>query len=280
MNIVHRISFTDTRNGPRCRLLNDLKVPITFTPLPAPAGTTLPKGLVTAVVNEKTLAWQALEGRLDDWGACDIVSTTFSAEERRGANWLSLESEWHWDFPMPDADRAYIDATYDTSKGCVSCGAGWFQKAPFRMAGEPKWGRRNILQLNWVFDEYFITPEVHERVFKPLGVGARQVVDHRSGAVLNTVVQVDVNHVSPAPLGFSDAHSEDCCGVCGRVRFLPHRRGFFPQLSGHCEQPIVKTQEWFGSGRSSWRAILIRNDLYLAFVEAGVRGVDFWPAAI
>ena len=42
------------------------------------------------------------------------------------------------------------------------------QVSPFRMKESPNWGRRSILQMNWLFDEYFVKPEVWNAVFQPL----------------------------------------------------------------------------------------------------------------
>lgn len=279
MKILHRVSFNDTRNGGKRLRLNELGVPTTFTDLPAPPGVLEPLGMVSAVIQENTQLWEAVEQQLLNWGASDAITTEFTAKEKTAATWLSLEPSWHWDYPMPVAHRAYIDATYDIQNGCLACGAGWVQKAPFRVSGEPKWGRRNIFQLNWVFDEFFVTPELYIQVFQRFGIAAREVIEGTTGAVLTSVVQLVIDDISPMPLVFGVSPKSECCNACGRVRHTPHRRGFFPRLPTALDTPILKTQEHFGSGSSSWRSVMVRHSLYDACTRAGVRGVDFWPSA-
>ena len=64
------------------------------------------------------------------------------------------------------------------------------------MKGEPRWGRRSVLQLNWVFDEYSATPEVWNAVFRPIGVESMPVLGRR-GKVLTTVVQMVIDERVP-----------------------------------------------------------------------------------
>jgi hypothetical protein len=41
------------------------------------------------------------------------------------------------------------------------------------MKREPKWGHRGILQLNWVFDEFFVQVGEPASVFQAVGVEVR-----------------------------------------------------------------------------------------------------------
>lgn len=54
---------------------------------------------------------------------------------------------------MPDYKAGYLMTTYGGT-GCGVCGVGQLQKAPFSMRAEPKWGRRHMMQLNWVADDW------------------------------------------------------------------------------------------------------------------------------
>jgi hypothetical protein len=95
------------------------------------------------------------------------------------------------------------------------------QVAPFQMTGEPAWGRNFILQLNWVFDEFFVTPQLWQTVFEPPGVRMRPVLGAR-GQELSTVVQLVADEVVPAA---TDGMPIERCGGCGRVKELPVTRG-------------------------------------------------------
>jgi hypothetical protein len=45
--------------------------------------------------------------------------------------------------------------------------------------------------LDWVADEFLVKPEMFDKVFRPLGIASRPVLDSKSIAVLQTVVQPD-----------------------------------------------------------------------------------------
>lgn len=278
MKIVHQISFNDTEDGPRCRFLREQRIAVAFTSLPAPPTCTDPTGLVTVSVEEADPAWPLLRDRIEDWRVVDSVTTLFTDEDRAGARYFSLEPEWQHGYPMPDSDHDWLYATYDCTARCRTCGAGAVQKAPFRLTGEPRWGRRGVLQMHWVSDEFFVTPAVYSEVFRPLGIEAREVIENRSGMALKTALQLRFDSIAPFPLQM-DRSTGTRCPACGGVRFDPHRRGWFPAPAGSIDAPSAKTMELFGSGCASWRAILVNRVIYEACVAAGVRGVSFWPVA-
>lgn len=147
MKIVHQISFNDTEDGPRCRFLREQRIAVAFTSLPAPPTCTDPKGLVTVSVEEADPAWPLLRDRIEDWRVVDSVTTLFTDEDRAGARYFSLEPEWQHGYPMPDSDHDWLEATYDCTARCRTCGAGAVQKAPFRLTGEPRWGRRGNFRI-------------------------------------------------------------------------------------------------------------------------------------
>jgi len=279
VEIVHRISFNDTAEGSRIPELAALGVKATFTPLPSPPGNPAPLGLVTAVVSEQQEQWSVIKAKLESWQAGDLITTRFTPGERRQAKWLAVDPEWHWGYPMPDEDDGYLAETYDRSMECPSCGAGRVQKRPFRMAGEPRWGRRSATQLNWIFDEYFVRPEIHRSVFQPFGISSIEVIDHKTGRPLQTVVQLGIEYIASVPLAPERDSITAICGVCGTPRYEPHVKGFFPRFSGPVQHPLVKSLEFFGSGKSSWHAVLMRSDLYNACLAHEVRGFLFWPSA-
>jgi hypothetical protein len=210
--------------------------------------------------------------------AVDTCKTLFTEQELRAAAWLEVSPSWHHGYPLPDNDFGYLQETYDLSEYCESCGVGAVQIAPFRLRGEPKWGRRGILQLNWVFDEYFVTPEVWKAVFAPFGIDCRPALSHRTGEELATVVQLTVPHVLEHGLDVKD-HACEVCARCNRRKYLPFTRGMFPAMTRPCEYHMVHTNEWFGSGASGWRVVLISQTLYARIAEAKLRGADYAAVA-
>jgi hypothetical protein len=267
MEVLHRISFNST---------SELRRELARLGVTVGEGEPLTSGFVTFVVSESHESWPALRSWVINHRALDIASTTFSSAEISAAHWLELVPDWHHGYPQPrELDFGYLDGTYDISAYCSQCGIGKKQKASFQMKGEPKWGRRGILQLNWVFDEYFVTPEVWSSFFKPHGIACLPVLNTKAKE-LKTVVQLTTSeHVMVDVSGMPF----ETCSKCGRVKYLPHTRGFFPTLLAEPGGAMAKTHEYFGSGASAHRGVLLSQAIVEALNSAGVRGASFRPVA-
>ena len=83
--------------------------------------------------------------------------TEFTKAEFDGADFFAVFPEWHFGYPQPEDDFGYKLTTYDSTLNCGKCGIKPKQIAPFSIKRSPKWGNRNIVQLNWVFDVYFVS---------------------------------------------------------------------------------------------------------------------------
>jgi hypothetical protein len=272
MRVIHRVALVLT--SAQRRHLESLDVSV-------PDEIALPGGgdpLVAFDISEDHPNWPIVFALISARRASDVVRTEFSLAEIEAAEWLTLEPAWHHGYPQPnELDFGYLAATYDLTNYCERCGIGKNQKAPFQMKREPKWVKRSILQLNWVFDEYFVTPHAWTSVFKPHGIECRAVLDTK-GAVLSTVVQLLANE----EVGIvSDGLSAEavCCSKCGRTKYSPVTRGPFPELRGEPSCAMVKTREHFGSGRSAWRGVLVSRAMARTLVAEKVRGATLKPVA-
>lgn len=215
-------------------------------------------GFVNFSIEESAACWPQAQKWIEMRGALDFVITKFSEREISRASWLELSPDWHCGYPQPDELKfGYLAATYDLTDYCQECGAGLKQSAPFQMKNEPNWGRNEILQLNWVFDEYFVTPELWIRAFKPHGVGCQEVLG-RNGCRLATVVQLVVNDYVDL---VTEGLAFERCIQCKRIKFTPQTQGYFPQFSSEPEAHMVKTFQYFGSGKSASRRNLVSSDL-------------------
>lgn len=205
----------------------------------------------------------------------DICRTSFSPEELAGAAYVRMVGSWLHGYPMPDDDFGYRDVTYDVSHYCPDCGIGARQREPFRVRAEPKWGRKSLMQLNWVFDEFFVTPSLYRACFEKHGIGCLEVLHHRTLKPLQTVVQLVIDATAPSALALPE-NSSQTCRRCGRRKHLPSLRGEFPGFIGNAPAThLARTQEYFGDGAAADRAVLVSHDLYRALAEAQVRGVEF-----
>lgn len=201
----------------------------------------------------------------------------FTKQELGAARWLELGVPSHHGYPQPE--DGYEAVVYDTSRLCRRCCSGKVQVAPFRMKGEPKWGTRHVLQLNWAFDAFFTRPDTWVILFKPMGIDCWPVIHHRKKHELETVVQLKAQGMVPGPLRLP-ANDGSTCDQCGRFKYRPIKGdvGFFPTFeepptSGH----LLMSQEEFGDGQASSRAVFASGELYRAVVSAKVKGLEFRP---
>jgi hypothetical protein len=231
-------------------------------------------GFVSFEVDEAHEVWPALSDWVTRRRAVDIARTKFSKKELSDARWLELMPDWHHGYPQPDEDVfGYRQATYSLIDWCSQCGIGLKQKAPFQMKGEPKWGKNGILQLNWVFDEYFVTPEVWTSIFRPRGIDRRPVTN-TEGVELKTVVQLVIDE----EVGIVSAGlASDRCGNCGRTKYLPVTRGPFPALAEEPNRALARTREYFGSGGQADKRVLASRDVAHRLASDKVRGASLRP---
>jgi len=262
MKLVHRITMVvDPDMQERLRTL----------------GIDVREGFVSFEVDESEASWPQLQGVLAKWQAVDILTTKFTVSELEKATHLRMAASWHHGYPQPEDDFAYLNASYDLRAYCAECGIGKEQVAPLRMKGEPKWGKKHILQLNWIFDEFLVLPNIWESTFKPFGIGCFPVVCDRTGKELQTVVQLDIRAIAERALQVSEGQACETCPSCGRRKYLPISRGRFPSFWVSPSARIAKTQEYFGSGASAWKAVLISSDLFTQMKAHKLRGVEFIP---
>jgi hypothetical protein len=269
MKIIHRIGFhaTDAQR----RDLEGLGVKV-------PSGILMPSGsrLVAFDVAEDHPGWPGIRALLQRWDISEgAVRTEFTRKEIDAARWLQI-SAWHHGYPQPNEDVfGYREATYDLTTYCGRCGIGMEQKAPFQVKGEPKWGKKGIMQLVWVYDELFVSPDVWNNVFKMHGVECRSVLNTKS-VELKTVVQLVVEE-SVAIVTDDLTAEQEACSECGRTKYLPISRGFFPPLAREASEAMVKTKEYFGSGASAHKGLLISQGIARALSAHGVRGASLKP---
>jgi hypothetical protein len=230
---------------------------------------------ITFEIDEAHPFWLRATAMLRRPGTVDIIRTAFTPKELASAALLEMAPSWHHGYPQPEDD--YAKRTYDPATYCAACGLAVRQLVPFRMAREPKWGNRQILQLNWVFDEYFVKADTWELLFKPLGINPLPVINHKTGRPLDTVVQLEIT-ARATPINAADLPAE-VCAVCNRVKFMPLTRGPFPHVELPARVHIAKTREYFGSGSSGWQAVLVSQSLYRQVREHKLKGVEFTVVA-
>jgi hypothetical protein len=233
--------------------------------------------LVVFEVDESDPVWPAVENWVRVNKAFDTVTTKFTDLELRSASFLWICPKLNQGYPEPNpGEFGYLGATFDLSDYCTKCSWGKKQDRPFRMKREPKWGRCNIMQMHWVYDAIFVRPEYWKKIFAPLGIACKPVLDMK-GKVLQTVCQLEI--VDRCNVEIADAPSE-LCAECGRRKCLPVTRGFFPRLLSTPSSALSMTFQWFGSGGSAWHAVIASRELVDRMVVGRVLDVECVPVAM
>ncbi|MEI9950198.1 MAG: hypothetical protein WDO74_14780 [Pseudomonadota bacterium] len=218
--------------------------------------------------------------------------------DRRYRIWATA----HFGYPQPE--EGYVAASYDTGAYCDRCGIGALQRAPFRFRAEPKARHSHFLQLNWIFDEFFVRPDVRDAIEHAglVGVSFAPVVYHRSGTVLSSIEQLQVHGVLTPALDTSGLQTVTCkadneepsdpfpmqaalryppdYAYCGRIKYhwpkaLSFRRGAFVAAPD-----VIKSWEWFGSGGRASRAILVSERFAELVRKHRWRGVSLEPLSL
>jgi len=259
MQIIHRFTFVADSIAQATLAGLDLSIAV---------------GLTSVDISEAYSHWEDIAAWMADRRAVDVVRTTFSREEILDASWLAVEPAWHHGYPQPREDAfGYLDATYDLTQYCGECGCGLTQKASFQMRGEPRWGRNTVMQLNWVFDEYFVRSEYFAETLEPLGIVSRPVIDGKGQRLKTTVQLVVSDEVGLCNESLRGAQ----CPACGRTKYFPYPRGYFPATLSETTGDVVKTKEWFGDGARAYHDVLVSHRVASELLAHDVRGITFRP---
>jgi hypothetical protein len=177
-------------------------------------------------------------------------------------------------------DFGYQRVTYRAGSGCEGCGAGLVQVAPFRLKKAPTQRHSTVLQLNWVFDEFFVSSAGRAQLEAAglKGFEFESPVLHKTGAIVPGWFQMKVTHTFPLSLVTEGLTSEKC-SRCQQVKYnCP--QGHLPTFAGSMSDgntDVVKTSEWFGSGFSAHRPVLVSQWFVRLVLAEKWRGVSLSP---
>jgi hypothetical protein len=228
--------------------------------------------IASFVMGEQDEMWMAARDIAQKYKITEYVSTRFSDAEINAADKLCILSTSQRGYPEPSKELRYLVASFDLSRFCAKCGIGLRQNNPLRINFIPSL-KNNILQLNWVFDEFFVSREVWTAVFNPLDIGYWPVVLDRTGEEIESVVQLKISHYADLNL---DETSATVCPTCGRAKTRMDLRGFCPEPVS-IPAPIFKSTQFFGSDCNAFNRILISSSLYKEIKKERLRGVEFYP---
>jgi len=194
-----------------------------------------------------------------------LSETRFSKSELLGADWLTVRSQWHYDYPQPE-DR-YTEITYSEEDFCSNCGIGLVQKDCFRFKRTPKWGKRNFCTTNWVYDELFASTKAKELLEESnlQGFSFLPVKNKNGREFLADIYQMQISHILPEGMDPTVFIAETLdCSACGKRKFLSNSRGqfVFKKETFEGAPDFVKSTERFGSGLIASRLVFVNQAAY------------------
>lgn len=217
-------------------------------------------------------SWSEAQHLAEKFKITDFVRTEFSDLELGSAQVLCMIATGNKSFPEPSENRGYLDATYDLSEYCVRCGTGLRQVRPFQI-GLTSNPNRTILQLNWIFDEFFVDQEVWAAVFEPFDIKTWPVLSSKTGEILDSIVQLRISQRSHMRLVIEKL---TICSDCGRSKFPIEFRRFAPSPVD-IPAPIFKSIECFGPDANSINRVFVSSSVFKEIRRARLRGVSFYP---
>ncbi len=214
--------------------------------------------------------YHKLKPYLEKIGTTYSVGTLYDVNEINSAKLLVYNGTWSNGYPQPEDDFGYICTTYKKAGCCKSCGTGLVQHEPFRLKKEPVWGNKKLFDLNWVFDEIFVSRESYESIFKFFSIGCKEVRLYKKETTIQNTVQLEIP-TTAVEINLQNQPYE-ICKVCGTKKYNPQIKGFFPKLSAsvigmHC----FKSAEYFGSGASAHKKIFMTQELRQAMLKHKIK---------
>jgi hypothetical protein len=237
---------------------------------------------VSLLIAETDPNWCALSRHLEhNPNVLHAAELRFSKKDVLQAKCCRLAVTSHFGYPQPE--DGYRSLTYKAESGCGECGVGWVQDAPFRMQNKPTQRRSSVIQLNWIFDEFFFSRQTRKQLEDAgiSGVTFDTPVLHSSGEPIPDWSQMHILGVARAVVDDKPLVSERCAR-CGAQKYnVPggHMLRMAPPFRND-DLDVVKSKEWFGSGRSAHRLVFVSPRFARLAITCGWRGVELIPCEI
>jgi hypothetical protein len=276
MEIRHRIGFNADAKPTLKTALDDVGIEYKITSLPGHR-----VGLVYFDVTESDRRWVHVRELIQRKGASDVYDTMFPSEEILDAEWIRLMPVFEQGYPQPEKGMAWKRIAYEHK--CIECGAGYRQKVSLRLKKEPRLGQHDFLCLFWTYT-VFCTPRVLTalKAHQIQGYEVWDAIIHQTNQLSQEVSQLVFPHVAQPGLADEDQLQLQVCQQCGITKYSYHRRGYMhlKRDSLVADTDIQLTHEWFGSGHTGFREILISNRLARLILEEKWHGVSLKPTKL
>jgi hypothetical protein len=272
MEIWHRVAFNGDADQGFKTTIDDLGIKHGISPLPGHS-----IGLVFFDISESDPRWTQIEKLIRTTGASDIVNTKFTTEEILNSEWARLVPTFEQDYPQPEATWVRNPINYE--QHCPECGT-FLQTASFRLKKEPALGKNAFVSLYWTYALFCAVQLLTElEAHEIRGYEIWDAIIHRINAPSERVSQLFIPHVTQPGLVRVEELRREMCPLCHVTKYYPYMRGvmYLKHDALVPEVDIMQTYEWFGSGHSAYREVLVSNRFARLVIDQGWKGVALKP---
>lgn len=220
----------------------------------------------------------------------EIFEMFFDDDELDKAEYYYLGLAGYWGYPQPMDEFEYLKESYDESAACPICGNGAKQVRPFLIKGKPKFGRNDILAINWEF-EFLITEKLKALIEKEelTGVEFWPLLDYKKRTSVEGFHQLYVTNELPPMSPNMEFETDDLgpnpkiklpcpCNKIGRnlaVHQMRYKRNDIEKA-----KDFNKTHEWIGGTYHTTQWTVVSKRVYQLFKKNNIKRVKFAPILV
>lgn len=273
MEIWHRISFNTTLNPNLLEKITNLGINYKKEQLPDLGNLGIGGEFIYFDIQQNHHNWTALCSLITKYKVSDISQTFFSEKELLESKWLRLIPTFEQGYPQPEGTWVRNPINYQNV--CPQCGI-FEQKSPFTIKKELNLGKKDFMTLYWTY-VIFCTTKVLDSLKVNLieGYEVWPVILKKTKLPSQLISQLYIPTITRPGLLDTEL-KKTICPTCGTVKFYPHTRGVMHYkknaLNTHVD--MQQSYEWFGSGHSAYREIIISNKLGQLILKNKWQGVQ------
>lgn len=221
------------------------------------------------------------------------IGTVYEKTDIEKAEWF-IVNPGQYQYPQPEGDFGYLEATFNLDNHCGLCGIGKVQNAPYRIKTEPIQRKSQFWGLHWTYEAIFVRQETQNilRSNNVKGIQFSKPVLHKKGIEIESYHQLHIDTILEKGFDHYNAQIITCkinneenlntdkkSNCCGRIKFHHPRIGgyLFDKNIFKADFDIVQTNEYFGSGGSANRLQIVSKRIKKLIEENKLKGLSFTP---
>jgi hypothetical protein len=216
---------------------------------------------------------------------CVTTEAEFNKQETDTAEWFAVDRVWTSLYPYPMEKFAYLNQTYDLTNDCKGnepkyyCRLGRVQNRPFCAEKSPKWNTKNVMRLNWIQEELFVSAHCKEKLQESGSKGFTFEPVFIKDKIASDLFQLKIGGKLPICLKACNFDKVYTCPICGREKY-ELKCGFIKvdrKPFENAEFDIIKTTEKIGQIGADSLIILSKRMVEFLKAENLSVGMKFTP---